>query len=70
MAKKQETERKLVLTTNIRQFGGSLGVILPKACAEFGFLDKKEVVVVVKNREIKIVPAEDVDVVKKATLKK
>ncbi len=65
MTKKQNSERKLVLTTNIRQFGGSFGVILPKACSEFGFLDKTEVVVIVKHREIKIVPAEDVEVVKK-----
>ena len=65
MAKKLASEKKQIYTTQIRKVGGSFGVILPKLCAEMGFLVVTDVTIVIKNRRIEIIPTEDVEVVSK-----
>ena len=62
MAKNPDSDPKQIYTKKIRKMGGSFGVILPKSCVEFGFLETTKVVIVMKPREIKIVPADDVNI--------
>ena len=65
MAKKSDSDQQHISTTKIRKAGGSFGVNLPKSIVEMGFSEGMPVVVVAKRKEIRIVPAENVEVVKK-----
>ena len=65
MAKKRTSESEEIVFKNIKMFGGSLGVVLPKAITQFGFHTNQKVVIVIKSREITILPQSDIEIVKK-----